>query len=93
MPRKVNSFFNNYPQYFVTFEYQRPANWCICAPNQPLPRGVIKQEFNDEDTVRLIATMLQVRRNSCACSYIFVNLPRGAQELVRHKYGGLYNFV
>lgn len=79
MPRKVNSFFNNYPQYFVTFEYQRPANWCICAPNQPLPRGVIKQEFSDEDVVRLIATMLQARRNSCACSYLFVNLPKGAQ--------------
>ncbi|KAG5510404.1 hypothetical protein GH5_06602 [Leishmania sp. Ghana 2012 LV757] len=92
MPKRIRSFFNNYPQYFTQFEYQSAGTWCVCRPDQPLPRGVIRQNFNDGDLLRLIAEFLQ-QRGARAASTIHTNLPFGAQEVIRRRYGGVYFFV
>ncbi|CAJ1018528.1 hypothetical protein, conserved [Leishmania lindenbergi] len=92
MPRRIRSFFNNYPQYFTQFEYQSPGTWCLCRPDQPLPRGVIRQNFSDGDLLRLIAEFLQ-QRGARAASAVHMNLPFGAQEVIRRRYGGVYFFV
>ncbi|EAN79638.1 uncharacterized protein TEOVI_000235300 [Trypanosoma equiperdum] len=92
LPRRFWSFFNNYPQYFQHFEYQIAGQWCVSRPGQPLPRGVIRQDFSEEDLVRLIAEYLQ-QRGPKACSNIILHLPRGAQEAVRKRYGGLFYLV
>ncbi|ORC88571.1 uncharacterized protein TM35_000162090 [Trypanosoma theileri] len=89
LPRRFWNFFSNYPQYFQHFEYQVPGQWCVSRPGQPLPRGVIRQDFSDEDLVRLVAEYLQ-QRGAKACSNIILHLPRGAQEAVRKRYGGVF---
>ncbi|KAG5510101.1 hypothetical protein JKF63_06996 [Porcisia hertigi] len=92
MPRRMRSFFSNYPQYFTQFEYQSAGMWCVCRPDQPLPRGVIRQNFSDGDLLRLIAEFLH-QRGGRAASMIHTNLPFGAQEVIRRRYGGVYFFV
>ncbi|RNF24277.1 uncharacterized protein Tco025E_02636 [Trypanosoma conorhini] len=92
LPRRFWNFFNNYPQYFQHFEYQVAGQWCVCRPGLPLPRGVIRQEFSEEDLVRLVAEYLQ-QRGPKACSNIILHLPRGAQEAVRKRYGGVFYLV
>ncbi|GET86654.1 hypothetical protein, conserved [Leishmania tarentolae] len=92
MPKRIRAFFNNYPQYFTQFEYQSAGTWCICRPDQPLPRGVIRQNFSDGDLLRLIAEFLQ-QRGARAASMVHTNLPFGAQEVIRRRYGGVYFFV
>ncbi|KEG13687.1 hypothetical protein DQ04_00851130 [Trypanosoma grayi] len=92
LPRRFWNFFSNYPQYFQHFEYQIAGQWCLSRPGQPLPRGVIRQEFSEEDLVRLIAEYLQ-QRGPKACSCIILHIPRGAQEAVRKRYGGLFYLV
>ncbi|EAN94761.1 hypothetical protein C3747_44g53 [Trypanosoma cruzi] len=92
LPRRFWNFFNNYPQYFQHFEYQVAGQWCICQPGLPLPRGVIRQEFSEEDLVRLVAEFLQ-QRGPKACSTIILHIPRGAQEAVRKRYGGVFYLV
>lgn len=92
MPPKVYNFFNNYPQYFTQFEYQHAGSWCVSRPDQPIPRGVIRQDFSESDLVRLIAEYAQ-RRGARALSTVLINLPRGAQERIKRRYGGIYFFV
>ncbi|KAK7200679.1 hypothetical protein NESM_000124800 [Novymonas esmeraldas] len=92
MPKRARSFFKNYPQYFVLFEHQIPGSWCLCRPDQPLPRGVIRQDFTEVDLVRLVAEILQ-QRGPRHASQIHLNLPFGAQEVLRRRYGGVYFFV
>nr|CCC53227.1 conserved hypothetical protein [Trypanosoma vivax Y486] len=92
LPRRFWSFFNNYPQYFQHFEYQVAGQWCVCRPGLPLPRGVIRQDFSEEDLVRLVAEYLQ-QRGPRACSNIFLHIPRGAQEAIKKRYGGVFYFV
>ncbi|KAH9599787.1 hypothetical protein LSM04_005995 [Trypanosoma melophagium] len=92
LPRKFWNFFSNYPQYFQHFEYQVPGQWCVSRPGLPLPRGVIRQDFSDEDLVRLVAEYLQ-QRGAKACSNIILHLPRGAQEAVRKRFGGVFYLV
>ncbi|CAJ1986868.1 hypothetical protein conserved [Leishmania donovani] len=92
MPKRIRCFFNNYPQYFTQFEYQSAGTWCLCRPDQPLPRGVIRQNFSDGDLLRLIAEFLQ-QRGARAASMVHTNLPFGAQEVIRRRYGGVYFFV
>ncbi|RNF10613.1 hypothetical protein TraAM80_01429 [Trypanosoma rangeli] len=92
LPRRFWNFFNNYPQYFQHFEYQVAGQWCVCRPGLPLPRGVIRQEFSEEDLVRLVAEYLQ-QRGAKACSNIILHIPRGAQEAVRKRYGGVFYLV
>ncbi|CCW60427.1 unnamed protein product [Phytomonas sp. EM1] len=93
MPAKINNFFANYPQYFQRFEYQTAGTWCICRPGNPLPRGVIRQHFSEDDLLRLIAEFLQRCGGPRACANIYLNIPHGAQEVLRKRYGGLYYFV
>lgn len=92
MPRKTHNFFCNYPQYFTQFEFQQPGAWCICRPEEPLPKGVIRQKFSDGDIIRLIAQYLQ-QKGPKACAQILVNLPRGAHDAIKKKHGGMYYFV
>nr|CCC95300.1 unnamed protein product [Trypanosoma congolense IL3000] len=92
LPRRFWSFFNNYPQYFQHYEYQVAGQWCVSRPGQPLPRGVIRQDFSEEDLVRLIAEYLQ-QRGPKACSNIILHIPRGAQDAVRKRYGGVFYLV
>ncbi|KAG5484733.1 hypothetical protein LSCM1_06554 [Leishmania martiniquensis] len=92
LPKRIRSFFSNYPQYFIQFEYQSAGMWCVCRPDQPVPRGVIRRNFNDGDLLRLIAEILQ-QRGPRAASTIHTSLPFGAQEVIRRRYGGVYFFV
>ncbi|KPI83603.1 hypothetical protein ABL78_7356 [Leptomonas seymouri] len=92
MPPKLHNFFKNYPQYFTQFEYQSPGTWCLCRPDQPLPRGVIRQSFSEGDMVRMIAEFLQ-KRGPRPLSTVLLNMPRGAQDTMKKRYGGMYFFV
>lgn len=92
MPRKTHNFFCNYPQQFTQFEFQQPGAWCICRPEEPLPKGVIRQNFSDGDIIRLVAQYLQ-QKGPKSCAQIIVNLPRGAHDAVKKKHGGMYYFV
>lgn len=92
LPMKMLNFFSGYPQYFQKFEYQQPGAWCLSRPGQPLPRGVIRQSFTEDELVRLIAEHLQ-RKGSRSCTAILLHLPRGAQEVIRKRYGGMYYLV
>lgn len=92
MPRKTHNFFCNYPQYFTQFEFQQPGAWCICRPEEPLPKGVIRQNFSDGDIIRLIAQHIQ-QKGPRACAQLLVNLPRGAHDAIKKKHGGMYYFV
>lgn len=92
MPPKMHNFFKGYPQYFTQFEYQKPGTWCLCKPDQPLPRGVIRQSFSEADLVRIIAEYLQ-KKGPRPLSTVLLNIPRGAQDTVRKRYGGMYFFV
>lgn len=91
MPRKTRTFFNAYPQYFQQFEHVSPSNWCLARPDQPLPRGVIRQSFSPEDLLRLIAELLQ--SGPRPSSSLHLQLPCGAQEVLKRRYGGVYYFV
>lgn len=92
MPRKTHNFFCHYPQYFTQFEFQTPGAWCICRPEEPLPKGVIRQDFSDSDIIRLIAQYIQ-QKGPRACTQILVNLPRGAHEAIKKRHGGMYYLV
>lgn len=92
MPKKTHNFFDNYPQYFQQFEYQQAGMWAISRPGQPLPRGVIRKDFTEDDVVALTAEFLQ-RKGSRSCTTIYLHLPRGAQDVVRKRHGGVYYFV
>ncbi|KPA76955.1 putative mitochondrial hypothetical protein [Leptomonas pyrrhocoris] len=92
MPPKVHNFFKNYPQFFTQFEYQKPGVWCLCRPDQPLPRGVIRQSFSESDLVRMLAEYLQ-KKGPRSVSNVLLNTPRGAQEILKKRYGGVYFFV
>ncbi|CCW67691.1 unnamed protein product [Phytomonas sp. Hart1] len=93
MPSKINNFFANYPQYFQHFEYQIPGTWCISRPGQPLPRGVIRQQFSEDDLLRLVGEYVQRNSSPRSCSCIYLNMPHGAQEVIRKRHGGLYYFI
>lgn len=92
MPRKTHNFFCNYPQHFTQFEFQQPGAWCICRPEEPLPKGVIRQNFSDGDIIRLVAQHLQ-QKGPRSCGQIIINLPRGAHDAIKKKHGGMYYFV
>lgn len=92
LPVKIHNFFNNYPLYFQQFEYQQAGTWCVCRPDQTLPRGVIRQDFDEADFVRLVAEYIQ-QRGPRSCTTILLNLPRGAQDTLKRRHGGLYFFV
>lgn len=92
MPKKSLNFFANYPQYFTQFEFQQAGCWCLCRPEEPLPKGVIRQKFSEGDTVRLVAQYLQ-QKGPKSCTQILINLPRGAQETIKKKHGGLFYMV
>lgn len=92
MPRKTHNFFCHYPQYFTQFEFQTPGAWCISRPEEPLPKGVIRQDFSDGDIIRLIAQYIQ-QKGPRACTQILVNLPRGAHDAIKKRHGGMYYLV
>jgi hypothetical protein len=92
VPPKIHNFFKGYPQFFTQFEYQRPGSWCLCRPDQPLPRGVIRQSFSEGDLVRIIAEFLQ-QKGPRSVSGILMNIPRGAHDHLKKRYGGLYFFI
>lgn len=92
MPRKTHNFFVNHPQYFTIFEFQHANNWCICRPEEPLPKGVIRQDFSERDILRLIAQLLQ-QRGPLACTSVGLHIPKGASDIVKKRFGGMYHFV
>lgn len=92
MPKRMYNFFAGYPQHFQQFEYQQAGTFCLSRPGLPLPRGVIRSAFSEDDLVALTAEYLQ-QRGSRACTTVFLNLPRGAQEVIRKKHGGMYYLV
>ncbi|EPY28251.1 hypothetical protein AGDE_10475 [Angomonas deanei] len=92
LPSRHYAFFKGYPQYFQIFEYHKAGTWALSRPGLPLPKGVIRQQFDENDLLRLTAEQLQARGGKASCSTVIVNLPQGAQELVRKRHGGLYYF-
>ncbi|EPY26559.1 hypothetical protein STCU_06193 [Strigomonas culicis] len=93
LPLRLHSFFSTYPQYFQLFEYQKASSWMLSRPGQPLPRGVLRTDFSEHDVVRLVAEFLQQRNGKAVCGNIIVNLPRGAQDYIRRRHGGMYYLV
>lgn len=92
MPKKTHNFFTKYPHLFTIFEFQHPGIWCLSRPEEPLPKGVIRQNFSDEDIVRLTAQYLQ-QKGPKACTQIVVSLPRGASDAIKKRHGGMYYLV
>lgn len=92
MPRKTQPFFLRYPQYFTFFEFQYPGQWALSRPEIPLPRGVIRKDFSEEDVVRLVAQFLQ-QKGPRACGAVLSNLPKGASDYVKKQHGSVYHFA
>ena len=92
MPKNYQKFFRQFPELFQCFELHRAGNWCIARAGNPLPQGVLRQQFSDEDCLRIIAQYL-ARKGPKSISAIYLNLPEGVRDAIKKRHDSIYSFA
>lgn len=92
LPSQHTKLFKNNGNYFQLFELQRPNNWRVMRAGLPLPEGVVRREFTEQDVVSMCVARLQKKsstvNDTISFGILLKFLPSGARDMIKRDYGG-----
>ncbi|KAH9597907.1 hypothetical protein LSM04_005940 [Trypanosoma melophagium] len=91
LPSKPISLFQQAPEKVRLFEYRYRHRIHLIRPGVPLPQGVLRQQYTEEELLFLCAAELQ--KQPRVASDLYGRLPYGAKEIVRLQYKGLLQLL
>ncbi|ORC86290.1 uncharacterized protein TM35_000291720 [Trypanosoma theileri] len=91
LPSKPISLFQQAPEKVRLFEYRYRHRMHLIRPGVPLPQGVLRQKYTEEELLFLCAAELQQQPR--VASDLYGRLPYGAKEIIRLQYKGLVQLL
>ena len=85
------AFFKLYPNLFQIFEVDQAGRWCISRAGVPQPQGVLRQDYTEEEALRVVAATIQ-RRGSMSTNGVALLVPQGVRDFIKKHYTNIFYF-
>nr|CCC91513.1 conserved hypothetical protein [Trypanosoma congolense IL3000] len=91
LPHRPVSLFQQFPEKVRIFEYRYRNRLHIIRPGVPLPSGVLRETYTEQELLFLCAA--EVQQQPRFAVDVYGRLPYGAKEVIRLQYKGMLELL